>query len=113
MNGTPRSRSACSRSGWRAPIRIVARRPRMPAPTTPAARPLPITPALLRSSGAGRLELRRDLLVGPRDHFRDLLDALREDGNDEIGAVGQSDAGHEVDRKSTRLNSSHTDISRM
>src|SRR5262245_51260545 len=95
MKGTPRLFSASSRSGWMESIRIVARRPRIPAPTTPAAIRAPNRRALRALRVAGG-ETRRHLLVDEGNHLGHGLHAFGEHGENEVRAVRQCDARDEM-----------------
>src|SRR3954470_19093788 len=89
---------------------MVARSPRIPPPTTSEAARWAIQLASRRTrdgrretwrapeSGlaTGFHEVRRDLLVHPRDDSRHRLHALREDRDHEVGAVRQRDAADEM-----------------
>src|SRR5262245_46267407 len=95
MNGSPLALSPRSRSGWISVMRKDARSPRIPAPTTPAATRAPNTAPPALGPRRGR-EMRRDLLEDARDDPGNVLDALREHRDDELGAPGQDDPGDEV-----------------
>src|SRR5690349_7569567 len=103
-NGTPLRVRASWRSKWSRSMRIVARTPRMAPPTAREAARWRIKRGGRRSSRlpARRLplrafhEVRRDLLVHARNHVRNRLHALREDGDHEVRAVRQRDPADEV-----------------
>src|SRR5262245_53088322 len=94
-NGRPFALRPRSRSGWISTMRNDARRPRMPAPTAPAAMRAPIMrrPSLRTRR---RREVRRHLLVDAGDDPRHVLGALREHGEDELRSVGQDDPADEM-----------------